>query len=100
MGAGLSTTHRRVSVRDGLSQTEQYNVAGDPCAEWDSRRRRPGLRWSMQSVGFPKRTVTAEAVEHEDPREPAVADPDAVTHGLIYRGPGRRAWEERARPEL
>src|SRR5678816_2946939 len=25
-------------------------------------------------------------------------DHDARTHGLVYRGPGRRAWEERARP--
>src|SRR4029079_11327302 len=25
-------------------------------------------------------------------------DHGARTHGLVYRGPGRRAWEERARP--
>jgi alcohol dehydrogenase len=54
----------------------------------------------MQSVGFPKRSATAEAVEHEDPREPAAADQDARMHGLVYRGPGRRAWEERARPAI
>ncbi len=54
----------------------------------------------MQSVGFPKRSATAEAVEQEDPHEPAAADRDARTHGLVYRGPGRRAWEERARPVL
>jgi alcohol dehydrogenase len=27
-------------------------------------------------------------------------DHDARTHGLVYRGPGRQAWEERARPVL
>ena len=27
-------------------------------------------------------------------------DHEARTHGLVYRGPGRRAWEERARPVL
>jgi hypothetical protein len=54
----------------------------------------------MQSVGFSKRSATAEAVEQEDPREPAAADRDVRTHGLVYRGPGRRAWEERARPVL
>ena len=43
----------------------------------------------MQSVGFPKRRAIAEAVEQ-----------GARTHGLVYRGPGRRAWEERARPVL
>ena len=44
----------------------------------------------MQSVGFPRRSAIAEAVQQEDGR----------THGLVYRGPGRRAWEERARPVL
>ena len=54
----------------------------------------------MQSVGFPKRSATAEAVEQDDPCESVAAGQHARTHGLVYRGPGRRAWEERARPVL
>ena len=34
------------------------------------------------------------------PRQSAPADAPATMHGLVYRGPGRRAWEERPRPVL
>ena len=32
--------------------------------------------------------------------ESVPADAPATMHGLVYRGPGRRAWEERPRPVL
>jgi len=54
----------------------------------------------MQPAEFPNRSAIAEAVEQEDARESGAADHDARTHSLVYRGPGRRAWEERARPVL
>jgi hypothetical protein len=51
----------------------------------------------MQPLAFSKRSAIAEAVGQEDTRE---SPPAVRTHGLVYRGPGRRAWEERARPVL
>ena len=61
---------------------------------------RPGapLRFRMQSVELsnsPLADVTPRA-----PGESSPSDAPLQMHGLVYRGPGRRAWEERPRPVL
>ena len=54
----------------------------------------------MQSVGFPNHSAIAEASGPDDSLESPRSTGHARMHGLVYRGPGRRAWEERPEPVL
>ena len=51
----------------------------------------------MQSAGFPNHGAIAEA---SGPAKSPRSTGPARMHGLVYRGPGRRAWEERPEPVL
>jgi alcohol dehydrogenase len=53
----------------------------------------------MQSAGFSDNNAMASATGLIDRPEQGPADRISM-HGLVYRGPGRRAWEERARPTI
>ena len=52
----------------------------------------------MQSEAVSTRSAFAEATRRDDGLESRPPDDHARTHGLVYRGPGRRAWEERPQP--
>jgi alcohol dehydrogenase len=54
----------------------------------------------MQSRSVWTPSALAEATRGDDGFELRPPDDPARTHGLVYRGPGRRAWEERPRPVL
>jgi alcohol dehydrogenase len=54
----------------------------------------------MPSVEFSDRNAIAEAKRRADALGSSPGDHDARTHGLVYRGPGRCAWEERPHPVL
>ena len=52
----------------------------------------------MQSGAISTRSAFAEATRRDDGLESRPPDYHARTHGLVYRGPGQRAWEERPHP--
>jgi alcohol dehydrogenase len=53
----------------------------------------------MQSVELSSSTL-ADAMPQHQPGESSLSGPHSHMHGLVYRGPGRRVWEERPRPVL
>jgi hypothetical protein len=59
-----------------------------------------GLHFCMSSVVLSDRNAIAEPKRRADALGSPPDDHDARTHALVYRGPGRRAWEERPHPVL
>ena len=53
----------------------------------------------MQSVEL-SNSALADVTPRDPPNESSPSDAPLQMHGLVYRGPGRRAWEERPRPVL